>query len=141
MEDPLPQVELWCNNAFLGERWKEFYANGTIHEFATNAAEGQIYPCDLLRYKKGDEGNYYYTALMWFEDQKTGVTEPVGKLNDVPRQAFKYFDRPYTSDTFLPNAFRHHIGIPDDMFPEAWRNDKPVYLGLKSHSLNIKSKS
>jgi len=43
-------------------------------------------------------------------------------LIDVPRDAFTYFNRPYTTDMFLANAFRHDIRIPDDLFPEAWRN-------------------
>ena len=30
-------------------------------------------------------------------------------------------DRPYTTDHWLEGAFRHPIGIPDDVFPEAWQ--------------------
>lgn len=34
-----------------------------------------------------------------------------------PRMA----DKPYTTDIWLETAFRHPIGIPDDVFPVAWR--------------------
>ena len=30
--------------------------------------------------------------------------------------------KPYTSDIHLPGAFRGSIGIPDELFPEAWRD-------------------
>mmetsp|Transcript_24829 Transcript_24829/g.54522 ORF Transcript_24829/g.54522 Transcript_24829/m.54522 type:complete len:194 (+) Transcript_24829:2273-2854(+) len=43
-------------------------------------------------------------------------------LTGIPRRAFLFEDLSYTQDLFLPNAFRHPIGIPDDIFPEAWKN-------------------
>mmetsp|Transcript_41202 Transcript_41202/g.99257 ORF Transcript_41202/g.99257 Transcript_41202/m.99257 type:complete len:625 (-) Transcript_41202:93-1967(-) len=45
-------------------------------------------------------------------------------LENLPREAFEFQDRPHTEDLFLPNAFRHDIRIPDDMFPKAWNNNK-----------------
>jgi hypothetical protein len=42
----------------------------------------------------------------------------------VPRHTIAFSDRPYTTDMHLPNAFRHPMMIPDDIFPEAWRNAK-----------------
>ena len=41
---------------------------------------------------------------------------------DVPRMAIRFFDLPGTTDIHLPNAFRHPIHIPDDMFPQQWRD-------------------
>lgn len=40
----------------------------------------------------------------------------------VPRTAIRFFDAPYTTDMFLRSAFRHEIGLPDSMVPEAWRD-------------------
>ncbi|GAX14185.1 hypothetical protein FisN_20Hh193 [Fistulifera solaris] len=37
------------------------------------------------------------------------------------RVALRFMDRAYTNDLWLPHAFRHPIGIPDDIFPHAWR--------------------
>jgi hypothetical protein len=39
----------------------------------------------------------------------------------VPRNTVKWFDKPESTDMHLPNAFRHAVGIPDDIFPDAWR--------------------
>ena len=43
------------------------------------------------------------------------------KVGSVDREAIRFVDVPYTTDLFLPTAFRHPIGIPEDMFPDAWR--------------------
>jgi len=44
-------------------------------------------------------------------------------VKDVPHEAFLFVDEPETGDQFVENAFRHYIGIPDDVFPNgAWRN-------------------
>lgn len=40
----------------------------------------------------------------------------------VPRRALKFEDKSYTTDQFLDNAFREYIRIPDELFPEAWKN-------------------
>lgn len=53
--------------------------------------------------------------------------EPSGEwisLEHVPREALFFQDRPYTTDMFLENAFRHDIRIPDELFPEKWKNLK-----------------
>ena len=66
-------------------------------------------------------------------DAKTGVSgagRDKGEDNviiwftrtDVPRSALRFFDLPYTTDLQQPTAFRHEIGIPDEIFPERWRN-------------------
>lgn len=45
-------------------------------------------------------------------------------LFQVPRDAFAFDDEPYSRDHQQIWAFRHAIGIPDDMFPEGWKNLK-----------------
>ena len=46
------------------------------------------------------------------------------KVTNVPRRALKFEDLAYTQDQFLENAFREYIRIPDEIFPEAWKNIK-----------------
>jgi len=46
-------------------------------------------------------------------------------LWDVPSDAFYFVDLPYTRDHYMPNAFRHAMMIPDDLFPTIWKNKKP----------------
>jgi hypothetical protein len=45
-------------------------------------------------------------------------------VSHVPRNAIVFSDRPYTTDPHLHNAFRHPIGLPGDLFPEAWKDLK-----------------
>lgn len=45
-------------------------------------------------------------------------------VSNVPREAIKFFDNPYTTDMHMLGAFRQPIGIPDDMLPDAWRRTK-----------------
>jgi hypothetical protein len=43
-------------------------------------------------------------------------------LSHVPYTAIHLLDRPYTSDVFLPHAFRHEIHV--DFFPSNWMRQK-----------------
>jgi hypothetical protein len=45
----------------------------------------------------------------------------VQRLN-VARQSLSFVDIPYSTDMHLLRAFRHHLGIPNDIFPDAWKN-------------------
>jgi len=45
-------------------------------------------------------------------------------ITHVPRYAIRFSDKIYTTDQHLENAFRHEIGIPDDIFPEKWKDLK-----------------
>lgn len=41
----------------------------------------------------------------------------------MPQKAVTFVDKPETSDQFFKGAFRHPIGIPDEIFPEGpWRD-------------------
>mmetsp|Transcript_31362 Transcript_31362/g.46881 ORF Transcript_31362/g.46881 Transcript_31362/m.46881 type:complete len:93 (-) Transcript_31362:82-360(-) len=43
-------------------------------------------------------------------------------MTDVPWSAIKFMEKPYTSDIFLKNAFRHEMKLPDEIFPKSWMN-------------------
>ena len=43
-------------------------------------------------------------------------------FNDVPRSQIHFYHKPYKADNFLKGSFRHEMMIPDEMFPDAWRN-------------------
>jgi hypothetical protein len=42
----------------------------------------------------------------------------------VPRTAIVFYEKPGMSDMHLPTAFRQLIGIPDEIFPEQWKNSQ-----------------
>lgn len=43
-------------------------------------------------------------------------------LTNYPRQSIRYFNEQGLSDQHLPNSFRHHPELPDEIFPEQWKN-------------------
>jgi hypothetical protein len=43
-------------------------------------------------------------------------------LTDVPRWAIKVRDGMYSKDEYKVRSFRHEMMIPNDMFPEMWKN-------------------
>ena len=45
-------------------------------------------------------------------------------VKGVPRTAIVFFDRMYANDQYLRHTFRHEIGLPDEMVPDAWRDLK-----------------
>jgi hypothetical protein len=74
--------------------------------------------CDLLNRTKLEDGTYEYHAMMRLMDRELTV----GEVSDIPHQAITLVDRPYTSDIHLDESFRRWIALPDQMFPQAWRN-------------------
>jgi hypothetical protein len=45
-------------------------------------------------------------------------------LTNYRRESIRFFVKPQSQDHTLPNAFRHHVGVPDGIFPEHWKNLK-----------------
>mmetsp|Transcript_30420 Transcript_30420/g.90794 ORF Transcript_30420/g.90794 Transcript_30420/m.90794 type:complete len:758 (-) Transcript_30420:287-2560(-) len=62
-----------------------------------------------------------YTALMepWEGDIPDDERHVV---YDMPRDGIALVDRSYSSDQHLGGAFRQEIGVPDGVFPEAWKD-------------------
>lgn len=103
-----------------------------------------VRPCKIMeRYPSGgDDGGgenatlqYYYTALVF---SQPGAVESYdcGRLPDggvtvtnIPSYAVTLIDQPYTTDVFLPHAFRHEIGVPDGMYPDTWMMTDPMPKG------------
>ena len=78
---------------------------------------------------------YSCTIDSWSEDNELGIPlftavflEDKSRLNNVPAEAFQFMDMPYTTDIHLRDAFRHDIGIPDEILPDAWKNVGNILL-------------
>lgn len=41
-------------------------------------------------------------------------------VTDIPRYAIRFVVGEYCSDLHFPFAFRHEIGVPDDLYPDLW---------------------
>lgn len=73
--------------------------------------------CKIMR-REQKGSRTLYAILIPGEDEKAEWE----LLENVPQEAIVFQDRPYTIDMFLPNAFRHDLRIPDELFPKAWKN-------------------
>lgn len=72
--------------------------------------------CDVIGSTQVNNDHFFnYTVSISSQEDSFEVV-------DVPHKAITFIDTPYASDTFSPNAFRHWIGIPDLIFPQAWRD-------------------
>ena len=95
-------------------------------------------PCDILSRQKNNKGNFVYSVQVFNgpSEEDDSMLEAGEKLivSNVPRRAISFVDRPFTTDQHLPKVFRHPIIIPDELFPEAWK-DRPKQSNdlFKSH--------
>ena len=71
----------------------------------------------MLSRKEDPEHFFLYTVAARTKDREGFVD-----VYDVPHAAIRLINRPYHSDMHETGVFRHYIEIPDDMFPQAWRN-------------------
>lgn len=76
--------------------------------------------CDLQSSQGDEKSGYTYSVLTRFK----GSTDIV-EVKGVPHSAIILLEKPYMSDMHSFGAFRHWIEIPDDMFPQAWRDLRP----------------
>jgi hypothetical protein len=124
--EPYPgNVVVKVSLAFWASRskWISHWENGTLVDFM-DVADEYYCDCDVLRRRRDENGNIWYAVLLV---DHTGISAPgktLKKLVDIPREAFRFFDRAYTTDMHQQNAFRHAIGIPDHLFPDQWRTLK-----------------
>jgi hypothetical protein len=134
MKNPYPgNVELKFDLSFrYRNKWQRHMKTGTLDEYKKDAEEN-LARCDILRWREEDDGTIFYT-IVWIDEEEKESSKQNKKVEDVPREAFAFVDRPYTSDYLQPNAFRHDIRIPDVMFPEAWKNLKAQQHGEEKHS-------
>lgn len=70
-------------------------------------------------------GKMFYTAIIQNRpDLPENEQIPKGEkhiVSGIPREAFRFVDKSYTSDEHLEGAFRQNIGLEETgVFPEAW---------------------
>ena len=88
-------------------------------------------PCRIIDRTRDEDGNFRYKVLYKemeiydvSEQTLTSLDEQEWIESDwIVRGELRFFDVPYSTDMWLPGAFRHPIGLPDDIFPDAWRGE------------------
>jgi SET domain len=85
-----------------------------------NLEDGSRLYCTVLDrvelFAGSDSPEYRYTVEFTTDDDDTVVVHNYDKIGVA------MYNKAYTSDFHLPNAFRHAIHIPDHIFPPAWKN-------------------
>ena len=90
---------------------------------------------DTPHYEDGDpiypdEEEVYHVALIEVDENHDVkfdcllVHNVEYEILNVPRSAIHLLDRPYTSEAFRPQAFRHKMGVPPGLYPDAWMERK-----------------
>ncbi len=74
-----------------------------------------LYYVDVLGRTEAPGFFYNYTVRAALADDNWA------DVHNVPHSACTFMDREYTSDLHIEGAFRHVIGLPDDMVPILWR--------------------
>lgn len=96
----------------------------------TSHSDHSYWPCSVLyeeEKENGDSSNsatytvrihqsHWDRTLPWAENGVPRI------LTNYPRDSIHFFVRPYESDQHLERAFRYPMAIPDDIFPEHWKN-------------------
>jgi hypothetical protein len=113
IEDPYPNnLSLYCHSDLVHDDWMD-------RELRSWESREYGHKCKVLRTRRDGKSVTYHVILTIVDDE--GVITTVSRT-DVPRNATKFFDLPYTTDMHLTTVFRHELGIPEDKFPNAWRD-------------------
>jgi hypothetical protein len=120
------------NREFRSEDEVDYEANGVflmchgwyIRQYIDQDNDDKDSHCRIL---KGLENDHYVVQVLEVdmfgkEDGRMTIKEGAVLWN-VPSEAMFFKDMPYSRDHHQPNAFRHAMMIPDDMFPEVWKNN------------------
>ena len=73
------------------------------------------------------EMNYNYTVKAQLERGTQSDEVEYKTVRNLPHESVHFVDKPYSSDQSRPASeapfppFRHHISIPDDVMPAAWK--------------------
>ena len=96
-----------------------------------------LYPCKITKRKSTitDDGTIQYTydpiMATSSEMMTANLIAPAGEvipdgeehvMTDIPRSAIEARDKMYTKDEYMANSFRHEMMMPDDIWPDAWKN-------------------
>jgi len=91
----------------------DWYESDSLYRLIENSKECSI----LERYQSPDGNETLYNVCIIVKEEGTEFI-----LNGVPRRAIEFVDRPYSANQHMIGTFRHEIGIPDEIFPNKWKD-------------------
>lgn len=136
IEEPYPgNVNLECDSEVWNRINQTLFNTTLIINHTKPEDHIDYWNCDVLR-RRTVNGTDLYTVIITRPEEtkkkKKKQTEEEKekekhlKLKNIPSIAIRFTDRPYTSDMFIKGAFRHPIGVSDDLWPIDWMNFSPV---------------
>lgn len=121
VEQPYPaNLQLRCHGG-LSSSWGHKYHALTWDDNIDRFNPEYGHTCHVIRRRKEATGKLTYDVAITEIKENGDVPVLKYERRRVPRNTMKWFDMPESTDMHLPGAFRHAIGIPDDIFPDAWR--------------------
>lgn len=113
--DPYPEYFITsCHPFLLDSRCDDISVRDVGHYHWTTDMKG--FECTVM---ERDTTNESYVVNVHYQEDGI-VGEQV--VRHVPRQAIIFVEKAYSTDIHLLDAFRHPLGIPDEILPPAWRN-------------------
>jgi hypothetical protein len=125
---------------YLDPRWKALSDEEIVRLYAVDGynmqtSDGEYshyWPCTVIERIESDEedsekeDNLYLVRIFPPKYHPSKEKFEGGAVHlllvDYPRSSIKYVTLPSRQDQHLPQSFRHHIGIPEEMFPRQWKN-------------------
>ena len=78
-------------------------------------------PCLILRADSEDEE----FDVVYFTYETSAIVKEADvlrRMRALPSHSIKFLNKPFKSDSHWNGAFRHEIAIPNDIFPELWKD-------------------
>ena len=129
LQDPYPpNFHLYCLSDISD--WEDNHATESSDTDSLWTSTTVGYPCRIVQRSEQEEGVYRYKveynmdATVHDDDRNSNDHEEdeAWHLSDwIGREAMRFEDVPYTTDMFVGQAFRHPIGMSEEIFPLAWR--------------------
>jgi hypothetical protein len=108
------------------EDYKDWKSDGSIFhvEHADYKYYGILTGCDVLEMTEGEDGEVHITVEIYSSDGLSiwAANNKPRILYDYPMKSLSFVPAKYTSDQHLVGAFRSYIRIPDEIFPEHWKD-------------------
>ena len=106
-----------------------------IYRSHLEPSEPGLHECRVLERKEGKGGepfSYTVELMEYWSEGDFCYQDVLAIIWDLPRGAFYFSDLPYSRPHHQATSFRHEMGIPDDIFPEQWKNNLLLADGRSS---------
>uniref|UniRef100_A0A7S1G0D7 SET domain-containing protein n=1 Tax=Corethron hystrix TaxID=216773 RepID=A0A7S1G0D7_9STRA len=134
LEEVLPDTEEEEEDEKIRRDIINWYQPSSVN-FEEILTPANIQPCVIID-RQTVRGKDYYTALI----SANPIMDPTDnndlflfelvnlraelEVRKIPREAITFIDKPLTSDVHMKGTFRFPIMLPDEVFPEKWKNNK-----------------